>query len=50
MRASFSETSKKSNVLKDLFGIMKTKKSSEQMLKEARADFEGFANVEFKKK
>ena len=34
------EIEKKNNVLKELFGALKTKKSTEQILKEARKDFE----------
>jgi len=34
------DISKKSNVLKDLFGTLKIKKSTEKMLKDARADIE----------
>ena len=34
------EIGKKSNVLKEMFGTMKSKKSTEQILKEARKDFE----------
>lgn len=34
------DIAKKSNALKELFGAMKTKKSTEQMLKEARKNLE----------
>ena len=32
---------KKTNVLREMFGSMKSKKSSEQMLQEVRKEFEG---------
>ncbi|MEK6826520.1 MAG: hypothetical protein AABX90_02745 [Nanoarchaeota archaeon] len=35
------EITKKENVLKELFGSLKFKKSTEQILKEVREDFEG---------
>ena len=35
------EITKKDKVLKELFGSLKFKKSTEQILKEARADLEG---------
>jgi hypothetical protein len=34
------EVAKKENVLKELFGLMKIKKSTEQIIKEARAETE----------
>lgn len=34
------EITKKENVLKELFGALKSKKSAEQMIKEARKDLE----------
>ena len=41
---------KKHNVLNELFGSLKFKKSTEQILKEAREKFENLPNVDFKKK